>query len=202
MPAKKRSAATKPEPEAEEQFSTASLSIFEFTPDDLRSNQRGYLTDRQRGWLRSTGQGIQSCSISSAVVALGFVLLGLTITLGLYLSNEDSRRAVFSNPMSLLGLAAAGAIGVGAIGLSILLARRQAANVTRADLRRVQGTVRLDQDYSPRSSLTSYHVFVGDQKFTFGDDVSSIFREGQRYTIYYCKSGAYQLIMSFEGHGA
>ena len=201
MPAKRKSTRPPETPEAGDEYKPGSLSIFEFTPEDLKMNQRGSLTDKQRGWLRGTARGIMSCSMASAPIALGFVLLGLSITVGLYLSNEDSRRALFASPMNLLGLAAAGVIGVAAVGLTIVLARRQAAGVARAQLRRAQGKVRLDQDYSARSSLTTYHVFVGDHKFSFGDDMSSVFREGHSYNVYYCQSGPYQLIMSFEELG-
>jgi len=198
MPPKKRRAAAGPTPEAGEEYKPGSLAIFDFTPDDLGANQRGYLTDKQRGMLRSTARGIQSCSLSSAVVGMGFVLLGATIILGLYLSNEDSRRALFSSPANLLGLAAALVIGAGAVGLSIVLARRQAASVARAQLKVVHGTVRHDRDYSARSGITSYHVIVGNEKFSYTDDMSSVFREGKAYTIYFCHSGPYKLIMSFE----
>ena len=186
------------DPEVGDEYKPGSLAIFEFTPQDLQVNRNGRFTDRQRGWLHGTARGITGCSMASAPIALGFVLLGLTITLVLYLSNEDSRRALFSNPMNLLGLAAAGLIGVGAIGLSIFFARRQAEGVVRAQLRRAQGPVRFDSDYASSSSLTTYHVFVGDHKFSFGDDMNSVFQEGSAYTVYYCKSGPHQLIMSYE----
>ena len=45
-------------PETEEQYKPGSLGMFEFTPEDLKANQRGYLTDRQRGWLHGTARGI------------------------------------------------------------------------------------------------------------------------------------------------
>jgi hypothetical protein len=201
MPTKGRSIRPSTEPDAAQQYKPGSLSIFEFTPDDLKANQRGYLTDRQRGWLQGTARGITSCSIATAPIALGLILLGLSITLGLFLSNEDSRRVLFSNPMNLLGFAAAGVVGVSAVGLSIMLARRQASGVQRAQLQAAQGAIRLDQDYSPGSTLTSYHVYVGDHKFSFTDDMSSVFREGAHYRVYYCKSGPYQLIMSFKQLG-
>jgi hypothetical protein len=188
-------------PDSGEEYQPGSLSIYEFTPADLRANQRGYLTDGQRGWLQSTARGIVGCSMASAPIALGFVLLGLLLTLGLYLSNEDSRAALFASPMNLLGLAAAGAIGMAAIGGSIWLARRQASKVARAQLQRVQGKVRLDQDYSARSGITTYKVIVGTQKFSFADDMSAIFHEGREYRIHYCQSGPYQLIMSYEALG-
>ena len=198
MPTKGRSIRPSTEPDAAHQYQPGSLSIFEFTPDDFKANQRGYLTDRQRGWLQGMARGITSCSIATAPIALGFILLGLSITIGLYLSNEDSRRVLFSNPMNLLGLAAAGVVGVSAVGLSIMLARRQASGVQRAQLQTAQGAIRLDQDYSPGSAITSYHVYVGDHKFSFTDDMSRVFREGAHYRVYYCKSGPYQLIMSFK----
>jgi hypothetical protein len=178
-------------------FSAGGLAIFEFTAEDLRANERGYLTDRQRGWLSGTARGITGCSMASAPIALGFVLLGLALTLGMYLSNEDSRAALFSSPMNLVGLAAAAVIGATAIGLSIFLVQRQATAVTKAQLRQVEGPIRLESDYSPRSSLTTYHVHVGTHRFSFGEDMSSVFHEGSQYRVYYCQSGPYQLIMSY-----
>jgi hypothetical protein len=184
-----------------DEYKPGSLSIFEFAPEDLRANQRGYLTDKQRGWLQSTARGITGCSMASAPIALGFVLLGLALTLGKYLSNADSLMALFSNPMNLVGLASAGSIGVAAIGLSVFLARRQAAGVERAALKMTQGQVRLDTDFSSITSTTTYHVYVGEHKFSFGDDMSSVFREGSLYRVYCCKSGPYELVMSFERLG-
>lgn len=128
-----------------EEYQPGSLSIYDFTPADLRANQRGYLTDSQRGWLQSTARGI--------------------------------------------------------VG-SIWLARRQASKVAGAQLQRVQGKVRLDQDYSLRSGINPYKVIVGSHKFSFPDDMSSIFHEGRDYSIYFCQSGPYQLIMSCEALGS
>jgi hypothetical protein len=198
MTSRKTPAGSTPAAESREEFKAGSLGIFEFTAEDLRANQRGQLSDQQRGWLRRTGRGIQSCSMASAPIALGFVLLGLIIMLALYLQNEDTRAALFANPEILLALAGAGVIGVAAIGLSVLLARRQAAAVTRAGLMVVQGPVRLDRDFSPGSGITSYHVLIGDQKFSYTDDMSDTFHEGRTYRVFFCKSGPYKLIMSYE----
>jgi hypothetical protein len=198
MPSRRKSTGSGEPSESGEDYKPGSLAIFEFTPEDLRANRSGRLTDQQRGWLQSTARGITSCSMSSAVVALVFVLIGLSLTLGLYLSNESSRRALFSSPMNILGLAAGGVIGVAAIGGSVLLSRRQASAVARSGLKVVHGTVRLAQDYSSGSGITSYHVFVGREKFSFTDDMSSVFHEGGAYTLYFCHSGPYKLIMSYE----
>jgi hypothetical protein len=115
MPAKKRSGAQVPEAGPGEEYSPGSVAIFELTPEDLRANQRGYLTDRQRGWLQGTARGIRGCSMASAPIAPGF---------------------------------------------------------------------------------------VGNRRFSFTDDMSRAFREGAPYRVYYCKSGPYQLTMSFEELGA
>ena len=198
MASRKKMAVPTPSTESQAEFKAGSLGIFEFSTEDLRANERGQLSDRQRGWLRSTGRGIQSCSMASAPIALGFVLLGLAIMLVLYLQNEDTRAALFANPEILLALAGAAVIGVAAIVLSVFLARHQAASLTRAGLMMVQGPVRLDRSFSPGSGITSYHVLIGDQKFSYTDDMSDTFHEGSTYRVFFCKSGPYKLIMSYE----
>lgn len=51
---------------------------------------------------------------------------------------------------------------------------------------------KLAEEYSPGSPAI----------FEFTDDMSRVFREGAPYRVYYCGSGPYQLIMSFEELGA
>ena len=60
------------------------------------------------------------------------------------------------------------------------------------------GNVHFDRNYSSESSITSYYVFVGKKRFTFGDDMSRNFREGEKYKFYYCKPGMYEFVLSFE----
>jgi hypothetical protein len=45
---------------------------------------------------------------------------------------------------------------------------------------------------------TAYYVFVGKKKFAFGEDMSRTFKEGERYKVYYCKSGVYEMVLSLE----
>jgi|GEM_PF-5693407 hypothetical protein len=77
------------------------MNIFDFTEEDLKSNQRGHISPRQREWLNMTARGIRSSSWTSVSVTVGFLFLGLCIILALYLQNEDSRAALFSNPLNL-----------------------------------------------------------------------------------------------------
>lgn len=59
------------------------------------------------------------------------------------------------------------------------------------------GKVRFDE-YTGKGGITSYYVFVGKKRFTFGDDMSRTFKEGERYKFYYCKAGLYEFVMSYE----
>ncbi|HET6845287.1 MAG TPA: hypothetical protein VFH29_00550 [Anaerolineales bacterium] len=56
----------------------------------------------------------------------------------------------------------------------------------------------MESGFSARSSISTFHVYVGAHQFTFGDDMGMVFRGGVTYLVYYCHSGPYQLIMSFE----
>jgi hypothetical protein len=171
-------------------------NIFDFNENDLRSNQRGLISPRQKEWLGMTARGIRSCSWTSALVAVFFLFLGLGITLALYLQNERSRAALFSNPMNLTVFPATALLVLGILAVSILLARRQANKLVGAQLQYVEGNARLDQDASAKGG-TAYFVYIGKKKFMFGEDMSRVFKDEERYRVYYCKSGIYEFVMSF-----
>ena len=172
--------------------------MFEFTEDDLKANKRGQLSPRQREWLKMVGKGGIRLQGFNVWIAVGFMFLGLCITLGLYLSNEDSRAALFANPSNLLIFPIAIVVIVGILVLSMVLARWNANKLQRAVLSSVSGSVRFDRDYSSESNIATYYVIVGRKKFKFGDDMSRAFQEGEKYKFYYCKAGFYEFVMSYE----
>jgi hypothetical protein len=172
--------------------------MFDFTEEDLKLNKRGQLSPRQKEWLGMRARGIRSCSLSSAFVAVFFLFLGLGIILALYLQNERSRAAFFSSPINLIVLPVTALLVLAILAVSILLARRQANKLQNAVLSSASGEVRFDQDSSSESGITSYYVFVGKKRFTFGEDMSRVFKEGEKYKVYYCKSGVYEMVMSIE----
>ncbi len=172
--------------------------MFEFTEEDLKINKRGQLSPSQKEWLKMVGKGGVRVQGFNVWIAVGFMFLGLCITLGLYLSNEDSRAALFANPSNLLIFPITIVVVVGILVLSIILARWNANKLGNAVLSSVSGKARLDYDSSGKSGLTSYYVFVGKKRFTFGDDMSGIFKEGEKYKVYYCKAGMYEFVMSYE----
>jgi hypothetical protein len=143
-----------------------------------------------------TARGIRSSSWTSVYVTVGFMFLGLCIILVLYLQNEDSRAALFSNPLNLLVVPATIFAVAVILILSILYMRRLANRLAGAQIQLAQGTVRLDEEHGEGG--TAYYVFVGKKKFAFGEDMSRTFREGEKYKVYYCKSGVYKMVLSLE----
>ena len=174
------------------------LNLFDFTEEDLKSNRRGVITPRQKEWLAGMGQGVVRIQRFNAWIALGFVLFGAVLTFGLWMSNEDSRRAFFANPIYLLVLPVAVILVIGIMALSIFFAQRLANKLSIPELKVAEGKVRLEEDSSGNTGGRTYLVYVGRKKFAFGDEVSNIFQEGTRYRIYYCKAGILEFILSYE----
>jgi hypothetical protein len=172
--------------------------MFEFTAEDLKANKRGQLSSSQREWLKSIARGTRSFSWRNSLIAMGFVFLGLCMILGLSLQNERSRAALFSNPTNLMVLIGIVPLILGILALAIFLNYRSANKLENSVISSVSGSIRHDTDSSGESGLTSYYVFVGKKKFTFGDDMSRTFKEGEKYKVYYCGSGVYEFVMSYE----
>ena len=172
--------------------------MFEFNEEDLKANKRGQLSKSQKEWLKMIGQGGVRLQGFNVWIAIGFLFFGLCLSLGLFLQNEDSRAALFANPLNLLVFPITVIVVLGILGLSILFARRRANKLENAVLSSVSGTVRHDYDSSGKSGITTYYVLVGKKKFKFADDMSSVFKEGEKYKVYYSGSGVYEFVMSYE----
>jgi hypothetical protein len=172
--------------------------MFEFTDEDLKMNKRGQLSPSQNEWLKMIGKGGVRVQGFNVWIAIGFMFLGLCLILALFLQNEDSRAVLFANPQNLLIFPTLVLVVVGILVLSLLLARWNANKLQNAVLSSASGSIRLDSDSSGESGLTSYYVFVGRKMFTFGDDMSRVFKEGEKYKVYYCGSGVYEFVMSYE----
>ena len=172
--------------------------MFEFNEDDLKANKRGQLSSRQKDWLKMVARGVRGFSWRSAFILIGFTFLGLCIVLGLSLQNERSRAALFSSPVNLIVFIGMVPLILGILALAIFLNYRSANRLENSVLSSASGAVRFDQDSSGKSGITSYYVFMGKKRFTFGDDMSTVFKEGEKYKVYYCKSGVYEFVMSYE----
>ena len=172
--------------------------MFEFNAEDLSTNQRGQLSQRQRDWLKIVARSARSSSWTGAVVIISFMLLGLCIIAALNLKNADTRAALFANPMNLLVFPLIVLVIFGVIVLSIALAYWNARKLENATLLSVTGNIRFDESYSSESNIRSYYVFVGKKRFTFGATMSRRRTESGKYKFYHCKPGMYEFVMAFE----
>ena len=172
--------------------------MFEFTEEDLKANKRGQLSSRQKEWLKMVAHGVRSFSWRSAFITIGFTFLGLCIILALSLQNERSRAALLSSPVNLIVLIGMVPLILGILSLVIFLNYHNANRLENSVLSSASGAIRFDQDSSGESGITTYYVIVGKKKFKFADDMSRVFQEGEKYKIYYCKTGLYEFVMSYE----
>jgi hypothetical protein len=172
--------------------------VFEFNADDLRSNHHHQLSPRQKEWLKMVARGTRRSSWTSVIVILFFMCLGMSLILALYLQNEDTRAALFSNPINLLMFPVIAVVIVSIIVLSVALAYWNARKLENATLLSVTGAVRFDESYSSKSNIRTYYVYAGKKRFSFGSDMSRNFTEGATYRFYYCKPGMYEFVMSYE----
>ena len=172
--------------------------MFDFTEEDLKFNKRRQLSPRQKEWLKMVARGARTFSWRGAFISIGFTFPGLCIVLVLYLQNENSRAALFSSPMNLIVFIGIPPLILGILALVIFPNYRSANRLENSVLSSASGEIRFDQDSSIESGTTSYFAFVGKKRFTFGDDLSRVFKEGEKYKFYYCKSGVYEFVMSYE----
>ena len=172
------------------------MNLFDFTEQELKLNKRGQVSPRQREWLNMTARGIRSSSWTSVYITVGFMFLGLCILLALYLQNEDSRAALFTNPLNLLVFPATFFAVAIILALSIFYMRKLANRLSGAQIQSAQGKIRMDEESGEVG--TAYYVFVGKKKFAFGEDMSHNFKEGEKYKVYYCKAGVFEMVLSLE----
>ena len=65
-----------------------------------------------------------------------------------------------------------------------------------AQIQSAQGKIRLDEEGGEGG--TTYYVFVDKKKFAFGEDMSRVFKVGEKYKVYYCKAGVFEMVLSLE----
>jgi hypothetical protein len=168
------------------------VSIFNFTEDDLRENQRGLISPRQKEWLQMTGRHYCSFARREALITIGSVFLILCFILALVLQDESARAVFFSTPGILVLF-----LIITVLASAIFINYRDMNRLEDSHLSSVSGVVHLDKS-SDEYNNAIYYVFVDTKKFYFGDDVSLIFKEGEKYRVYYCESGVYRPVMSYE----
>lgn len=172
------------------------LNLFEFTESDLNSNRLGLISTRQQEQLNNYAKGIRKSQWGSVWVIGFFLPFGLCLIFGMYLSNESTRAALFSNPLNFIMILAVIPIVAIIVGLGIYFASRRADKLANAELKRVEGIVTHDEEHSKYG--TTYFAIVDGVKFLFSENINEVFPEGSRFRIYYCDATHFQLILSYE----
>lgn len=172
--------------------------MFEFTENDLSYNKRRQISPNQKEWLNSMAGYSRKYSWRTAIFMTIFATVGLCGIFAMFLADERSRAALFSSPINLIIVIAVVPLVMIVVGLAIFINYRNANKLENAVVSSASGTIRFDSSYSSESGLTSYYLFVGDKRFTYGDDMSKIFAEGERYNFFYTKAGPYEMVLSYE----
>lgn len=170
--------------------------LFEFTEQDLRSNQRGFITSSQMEFLRGFAKGIVASHRGGWPVIIFFLLLGTGMILAMNLSNESTRRAFFAAPIIAIVLCATTPLVLGIYGVSAIFAKRRAERIANPVLKIAEGTIKLDEESSRVG--TTYFVLVGEDEFKFGGDMSQYFPEGRKCRVYYSETTMLKVILSYE----
>src|SRR5688572_7528470 len=110
-----------------------SLNIFDFTESDLNSNRLGLISARQQERLNQFAAGIRKSQWNSLWVVGFFLPFGLCLILGMYLSNESSRAALFSSPWNLIAILAVVPLVLAFVGLAIFLTYRRAERLSHPE---------------------------------------------------------------------
>ena len=170
--------------------------LYEFTEEDLRSNQRGFITPAQMKFLNGFAKGIVASHRGGWPIIIFFLLLGSGMILAMNLSNESTRRAFFADPIIVIVLCATFPVVLGIYGVSAIFAKRRADRIANPVLKIAQGLIRLDEESSEVGP--TYFVFVGETEFKFGDNMSRYFPEGRKCRIFYSETSMLKMILSYE----
>lgn len=175
------------------------LTGFDFTEEDLRANQRGVITPRQKEWVQGWAQGIRRSQNGNFPLVIFFMLLGFGMFFGMTFSNESARRAFLADPLNLVIVCAAVPVILGIMGLSRWMGKRRADRLENSGLKVAEGVISLDEETSRVG--TTYYVYVGETELKFGEDMSAVFPQGARFRVYYCETSFLQMILSYERLG-
>jgi hypothetical protein len=175
----------------------AASSEFEFTNEDIKFNQQGVFSPRQKEWVQTNVESLNHYSKATLWVALAFLPIPLCLIGSMLFLNESTRRTVAS------GSPAAGVVcflGILFVVLSVIIgiviSRKRKKDILESRLMVAEGRAKLHTTHNPRWG-TGYYMILGDTKI--GIVWKDKFEEDERYRVYYCKTrDGYDILMSFE----
>ncbi len=173
------------------------LNLFEFGDEDLAMNRRGLMTARQTEWVRNMAGGLRRSQAGVAKTGIFFLFFGLCVVFGMYWINESTREALLSNPSDFLPVLIVIPVVTAVFVSSIYFANRRAERLLASGVRKAEGLIQLDEEHSSETG-SAYHAYIGKTKFSFAENVRTMFEEGRRYRFYYCETAMLRLVLSYK----
>jgi hypothetical protein len=170
---------------------------FQFTNEDLKFNQQGAISPRQKEWMEKNVVAAKNFSRVTLWIVIVFFPMLLCFIVSLLFSNENMRTVVMSaSPVAWLVLGLFPVFIAGAIMVGMFISRQRTRNFLEARLMVAEGRATLHTTHNPHYG-TGYFMMLDDTKI--GIVWRDKFEEDQRYRVYYCKSrDGYEFLMSFE----
>ena len=170
--------------------------MFNFTDDDLKSNQAGRISTRQQAWLMQLGRTTRRWGGTTLWVGLFFMLFFVFVILALFMMNQGTRKLLVSaSPILAVALCF---VLLAIVLFSILsrgIAQKRAAEVSQAQFLTTEGIAKLGETHNAQWGR-GYYLDIGETRFVI--DARNNFEEGERYRVYYGKTSTGNLILSYE----
>jgi hypothetical protein len=170
---------------------------FEFTNEDLRFNQQGVISPRQKEWMQKNVAAASNFSKVTMWIVLALFPILLCFIASLLFSTESMRDVVMSaSPVAWAVLCLFPFFLIGSVVVGMFISRRRTENFLESRLLVAEGRAKLHTTHNPRWG-TGYYIMLDDTKV--GIVWKDKFAEDERYRVYYCKSReGYDFLMSFE----
>ncbi|HEX2623473.1 MAG TPA: hypothetical protein VHL11_25100, partial [Phototrophicaceae bacterium] len=153
-------------------------TLFKFTDDDMRENQRGVLSDSQKTRLGGNARTGIGCIVFFLAIG-GFV------------------GSIIAATTSNLPVAA----GIGGVIFLVLLmmslngSRNQLREINQGVVKKTSGIAAVETTQHRTTgenahTVTNYYVTIGDVRFQVQEDEYYAFKEGRTYNVYYLDSSS------------
>jgi hypothetical protein len=158
------------------------MNYFKFDMDDLRANEQGQFTDKQRARLITEDKSSRTWGMIGGAGLMLIALIGLAGAVFAITQDHDPRFRIGFG----LGFGCIWPLVWGGIGFFIM---RNALSKHDIKLAKVQGQVNIvrRESYSSESHTTSvYHeLHIGGQEFSVSGDLADVLMQGDEYILYY-----------------
>ncbi|HNB53164.1 MAG TPA: hypothetical protein PK530_14535 [Anaerolineales bacterium] len=177
---------------------------FSFTEADLKLNQRGTLSEKQRQRVSKDARGGKIAGILLGVFLLVFAGMMFYFTRLTVIQFPDLAFVpdawvrfvvgfMWGGTALLLGLLT---LGLGVAGMILIVS--QLINKTKFTLISIRGRARLEKGHGDRRSHVYYDLYIHEKQFDGDSTMNKAIIPGAEYTVYYLE-GVDQ-IMSIELH--